>query len=214
MLRGLRERFILTRLYRDEIKIEVSLAAISVLIILLLANIIYLNIVSFRSFTLGKQKSSPALLITPLPTVSVAPATTTSSTTIPIVSNQTQNPPSVKEYFITLGTGTNQTDDWTDVQGAEALVDFGGYQNIKEIRFETSISVPTGNESVSVRLFYKTDQHPVWYSEMTTNGEASSYLVSSPLVYNGGSKLYQVQMKTQLKFTANLTQSRLHIVLN
>ncbi|EKD86751.1 MAG: hypothetical protein ACD_37C00158G0001, partial [uncultured bacterium] len=34
------------------------------------------------------------------------------------------------------------------------------------------------------------------------------------IIYDKGSKTYQVQMKTQLKYTANVTQSRVHIILN
>ena len=113
-----------------------------------------------------------------------------------------------------MGSGSSQAGDWTDVPGLEASVDFGKYKSIKEIRFEASISVPTANEAVWVRLFNKTDQHPVWFSEATMTGGASSYLVSSPITYDKGSKTYQVQMKTQLKYTANLTQSRIHITLN
>jgi len=36
------------------------------------------------------------------------------------------------------------------------------------------------------------------------DGGASSYLVSSPLIYDKGAKTYGVQMKTQLKFAETL----------
>jgi hypothetical protein len=44
-------------------------------------------------------------------------------------------------------------------------------------------------------------------------GGTSAYLISNPIAYDKGSKIYQVQMKTQLQYPANLTQARIHITL-
>jgi len=214
MAKGIRERFILTRLYRDEREIRVGFFIILGLVFVLIANIVFLNLVSFNNLKnvyLGVQSSKKTVFPTAIPTVTEAPTPTIVSPIYKNPVNQTLGP---KEYFIAFGSGANASDDWQDVPGAEAVIDFGNYQNVKEIKFEASVNVPTANEAVSVRLFNKTDQHPVWYSEVTMNGGASSYLVSSPITYDSGSKTYQVQMKTQLKYTANLTQSRLHITLN
>lgn len=217
MARGIRERFIITRLYKDERRVTLLFLIILGLVFILIANIAYLNLVSFnnlKAYYLG-EKPLPNSTPTPAPT----PVLTTEPTPTPILvqteiyrnANQNSGP---KEYFIAFGSGTNSSSDWQDVPGAEAVLDFGNYQNIKEVKFEASITVPTANQAVWVRLFNKTDQHPVWNSEVTMSGGASSYMVSSPIVYDKGSKTYQVQMKTQLKYTANLTQARLHIILN
>ncbi len=116
-----------------------------------------------------------------------------------------------KEYFVPLGTGTNATGDWTDVAGASAYVDTAQYPKIKNVVFEATVSVPTGNQTVYVRLFNATDKHPVWFSDVSMNTTGPLLLTSSPITLDKGNKLYQVQMKTQLKFTANLSQSRIHI---
>jgi len=116
-----------------------------------------------------------------------------------------------KEYFVPLGTGSNETDDWADVSGAVATVDTSQYPRIKQVIFEATVAVPTGNEVAYVRLFNKTDGHPVWFSEMSMNTTGPILLTSQPVSLDKGKKLYQVQMKTQLKFTANLAQSRIHI---
>jgi len=214
MAKGLRERFILTRLYRDERDIKIAFFIILGLVFILIANIAYLNLISFNTLkasSLGEKPAKEAISPTVVPTVIETPTPTAIKPVYQNPVNQTTGP---KEYFIAFGSGVNSSSDWQDVPGAEAVIDFGNYQNIKEIKFEVSVTVPTANQAVSVRLFNKTDQHPVWFSEVTMNGGASSYMVSSPITYDKGSKTYQVQMKTQLKYTANLTQSRLHITLN
>lgn len=116
-----------------------------------------------------------------------------------------------KEYFVPLGTGTNTASDWTDVVGASATVDTAQYPRIKKVVFEATIAVPTGNQVAYVRLFNKTDGHPVWYSEMSMNTTGPTLLTTQAITLDKGSKLYQVQMKTQLQYPASLNQSRIHI---
>ena len=118
---------------------------------------------------------------------------------------------SAKEYYVPLGTGTNVTDDWTDVSGASAYIDTGAYNKIKEARFEATVVTPAGSQRIWVRLFNATDKHPVWYSEVTTDTSGAQLLTSSAIALDKGNKLYQVQMKSQLKGLTNLNQSRVHI---
>jgi hypothetical protein len=150
---------------------------------------------------------APSISSTPTSTPTPFPTATPTQHPVTVIN---ENEPAIKDYFIPFGTGTSQAGDWTDVPGLQANIDFGNYQNIKEVHFEVSVNVPTGNQSVSVRLFNVTDKHPVWYSEVTTN---NNYVSSPAIIYDKGAKLYQVQMKTELQFLANLTQARIHIIL-
>lgn len=213
MIKGIRDRLLQVRLTRDEKEVKIVFLIIGFLVVVLLLNILYLN---FAFLKKEKQdiSSKSSTSVTPTNTgseITVIPTQT--QTAIPTSSQTSQTSSAVKDYFIPLGSGTNQTSDFNDVAGATASVDFGGYQNIKEIRFEASVNVPTANQSVTVRLYNSTDKHPVWNSEVNMNGGASSYLNSEPLIYDIGLKTYQVQMKTQLKYLTNLTQSRIHILL-
>ncbi len=117
-----------------------------------------------------------------------------------------------KEYYVPFGSGSGSSSDWTDVPGLQASIDSSSYGTIKNVVFEASLHIPTGNQTVSVRLYNATDNHPVWNSEVNFNGNTSSVLsVSSSVSLDSGNKLYKVQMKTQLQFQAILDQSRLHI---
>ncbi|MBI5122836.1 hypothetical protein HZA75_03170 [Candidatus Roizmanbacteria bacterium] len=121
----------------------------------------------------------------------------------------------VKEFYIPFGSGSTSSTDWQNVSGLQAYVDTGNYNSIKTVTFEASVHVPTGNETVNIRLFNVTDGHPVWYSDVFFNGGTNSQLlISQPITLDPGNKLYQVQMKAQLTFPAILDQARLHILTN
>lgn len=215
MLRSIGDRLLQIRLQRDEKTIRIVLLIFGITILLLFLNTLYLT------YNLGKNKSQQKEIIEQTtvienPTSTPQAQTPSSETNAPAqvtIQKQQVNTTLVKEYFIPLGTGTNQSNDWENIAGTETSTDFGQYTNIKEIRFEASVSVPTSSQLVWVRLWNKTDKHPVWYSEVATKGETSAYLVSQPIIYDIGQKTYQVQIKTQLKGLTNLTQSRIHITL-
>jgi hypothetical protein len=200
-----------TRLVHDERSTKTRFLVITIVLVLILANLFYLNFNSIpnnRQEDLATEDSTSTTTITPL-----NEASTTTITTQPSVPTTTAPATSaVRDYFIPLGSGTGQGTEWKDVPGAQATVDFSQYSPIKEIRLEASVNVPTGNESVSVRLYNVTDKHPVWYSEITSSGNSNSYLTSSPIIFDLGQKLYQVQIKTELNYPANLTQSRIHVI--
>lgn len=223
MLDKFRDHLVEAQLLKDEKFTRLGFLIVGIVILLLLADIIYLNsiIFSFRP-TLRNAPVSSSLDLPATPTIifpTLSPVYD-SPTPVPNLSvtaaeqkQEVQNVGGVKEYFIPLGSGTSYAGDWEDVTGVQANVDFSQYPNIKEVRFEASLSVPTANQSVSVRLFNQTDKHPVWFSEVSMNNNASAYLTSSPLAYDTGIKVYKVQMKTQLQSAANLVQSRIHITL-
>ncbi len=146
--------------------------------------------------------NKPAVL-TPTPTPAV-------SNNLPSLQNT--NSSQTKEYYVPFGSGSGSSSDWTDVPGLQASIDSNSYGTIKNVVFEASLHIPTGNQTASVRLYNATDNHPVWNSEVDFNGNTVSTLKTSQLVnLDIGNKLYKVQMKTQLQFQAILDQSRLHI---
>ncbi|HLD01734.1 MAG TPA: hypothetical protein VJC10_02550 [Patescibacteria group bacterium] len=118
---------------------------------------------------------------------------------------------SAKEFFVSLGSGSTSSTDWTDITGVLATIDSSSYGKIKQAFFEPTIQNPNGNQKVWARLYNVTDKHPVWFSEVYSEGSATNLLTSPAITLTSGSKVYQVQMKTQLGATSNLTQSRIRI---
>jgi hypothetical protein len=133
---------------------------------------------------------------------------------ISLINQSSSSGASAHEYFVPLGTGSNQTDDWVDVEGAQGYIDSSQYKKIKKVTFEATLEVPQGAQTSYVRLFNATDKHPVWFSEMSMNESGPKLLISEPITLDPGSKLYKVQMKSQLKIQTNLLQSRIHIITN
>lgn len=118
----------------------------------------------------------------------------------------------VKEFYVPFGSGSGVATDWMDIPGMTVSVDTKNYARIKTVTFEVSISIPTGNETAYVRLFNATDQHPVWFSDVSLEGGTPQLVASQPITLDVGNKTYQVQIKTSLGYTANLDQARLKII--
>lgn len=199
------------RLSQEEKKTKRIFLITAVVFLFLLGNLFYLNykiIKAKPNITETNSTSNIGISPTPTPSPESSPSPTLTNSTQTVI-----NESGLKEYFISLGSGISSAIDWEDVGGLQTSLDLSTYGNIKEVRFEASVQVPTANQAVSVRLFNKTDKHPVWNSEVAMNSGAADYLVSSPIIFDNGKKTYQVQMKTQLGTAANLGQSRLHIVL-
>ena len=141
------------------------------------------------------------VVITPLPQPTSAPASQANNSTSQI-----------KEYYVPFGSGSGDSSDWQNVPGLQASVDSSAYGSIKSVVFEASLHIPTGNETASVRLYDATQNHPVWNSQIDFNGNTNSVFLASPNIsLDSGNNIYDVQIKTQLQYTAILDQSRLHI---
>jgi hypothetical protein len=128
----------------------------------------------------------------------------------PVVQSQPSTS-SVKEFFITLGSGSSTTLEWTDIPGAQGYIDSSAYGRTKTVTFEVSLYTPTGNQTAYARLYNITDKHPVWNSDVSIEGGTPQLKISNPITLDSGSKLYQVQMKTQLESRTNLENARVHI---
>lgn len=213
MITEYREHFLRREIKDDERRATIIFAIEGICILTLFFYVLYLNkqLLQTKS-AYEKKQETPALATTytsPTPEPSpVFQPVAVSTTPTPLVTKQ-----SPKEYFIPLGTGVSTASDWTAVPGASAKVNFASYIDIKAVYFEAATFVPTGNQSVSVRLYNVTDKHPVWNSELTIDANTVDIQTSEPLITDTGGKVYQVQMKTQLQASANLTNSRIHIIL-
>jgi hypothetical protein len=134
-----------------------------------------------------------------------------SPTVIQKTTTTRQTSSSVKEYFIPFGSGSTQNNQWEDIPGVEAYIDTKSYAQIQTVYFEVSMGIPTKNGVVSARLYNVTDQHPVWFSEVSTDSDTSK-LVTTQIKLDPGNKQYRVQMKTTLSYTSVLDFARVKII--
>jgi hypothetical protein len=137
---------------------------------------------------------------------------TESSIVNPQISTVTYQSSSLKEYYIPIGSGSEKSTTWKDVPGLSIYIDTSKYNKIQNAIFEASVTIPLGNQDVSLRLYNSTDDHPVWFSDLFFPTDTKNYLQISQNIYlDSGNKLYKVQMKTQLGATANVEQARVKI---
>lgn len=118
------------------------------------------------------------------------------------------------DVYIPLGTGTSSSTSFAFVPGTQAYINSSQYSNASQITFEASVSVPNANQDVYLQLFDVTAGHIVWNSGLLSHsGSTGNLMVSSPIKLDPGNNLYQVQMKTQVGATTNVTQSQIHVRL-
>lgn len=161
----------------------------------------------------SELQSYPLLVVTNVPTPTLTVTLPSLPAFKPTATVVTPVPNEAREFFISFGSGSSLAGDWEDVLGAEAYIDKSKYGLLKEVIFEASLIIPTGNERAFVRLYNVSDRHPVWNSEIFLEGGEAKLLLSSPINLDDGKKLYRVQMKTSLKYPANLIQARLKITI-
>lgn len=125
---------------------------------------------------------------------------------------KTSTSSNIKEFFVPLGTGSSSEPQWSDVAGVQSYIDSNAYGKLKSVTFEASLHTPTNNQEAEARLYNITDSHPVWNSEVKVSGGTPQLKISSPITLDKGSKLYQVQMRTQLQSRTNLENARVHII--
>lgn len=123
----------------------------------------------------------------------------------------TSDTSAIRESYIPIGAGSAASSEWIDVGGASVWITSTLQGTVKKATFEASLVVPQGNQTASVRLYNASDKHLVWYSEMNLPGSGPALLISSPVRLDSGTKLYQVQVKSQLGGTATVLQARLHL---
>ncbi len=170
-----------------------------------------LNVVSLEPAKNSSSFTCPQSCINQIYQSTTSAKQVQASPTTPPASSSQPVSSSVREFYVSFGAGSNSSDDWQDVGGVAANVDTTSYGSIKQVIFEATIHIPTGNQTAFVRLYNVTDAHPVWGSELSLEGSGPKLLASNGITLDTGKKLYQVQMKTQLKYPAVLDQSRLHI---
>lgn len=203
---------------------------LSLLAVFILANLAFLNYLAF-----SKSRSFEDIMtVAPTPTQKVSikqdvPCTqdcvndiyaaiaTLSAQEQQTAANTAANTASsTTEFFVPFGSGSVPGGNtWQDVPGLQTYVDTTQYDSIKQVVFEVSVYIPTGNQTASVQVYNVTAQHPVWNSVVNFPGGANpQFLISSPVTLDPGNNLYKIQMQTQLQYPANITQARFHITTN
>jgi uncharacterized protein YxeA len=127
-----------------------------------------------------------------------------------VVQNNTSQ---VKEYYLPLGVGSTNATVWTDIPGAEVYISPNNYGKIKEMYFESTIRIPTGNGRAYARLLNVTDNVGLIESEVYRDGLLTGIISSGKVPVPTTTKLYRVQMKSSMGTEIILDSARIKLFI-
>ncbi|MFZ2153587.1 MAG: hypothetical protein WAV41_06080 [Microgenomates group bacterium] len=116
-------------------------------------------------------------------------------------------------YVPIPGAGITTSNTWANLSGTDFYFDTADYLGLKEIYFEVNAHLFNGNGTAFIRLYDVT--HSVWItgSEITTNNQSDTALVSSKVLFASGRNLIRVQAKSLTADTTVFTSGRLKIIV-
>ncbi len=120
-------------------------------------------------------------------------------------------PVGAKEYYIPLGSGKTQNDQWEEIPSAEVYIDSTKYPGTKTVTFESYLRVPSGVGWVYAKLYNATDKHDVWTSEVKSESSVSTRREAT-IQLDSGNKLYRVLMKSTIRAEALIDNARIKII--
>ena len=123
---------------------------------------------------------------------------------------KTTAPSTPQEYYVYLGTGATTNRDWTDLPSALAKIDTQKYGQIKEVRFESALSIIGGE--AHARLVNKANHALIGGSEISHNNNVATLVTSSAINLIPGNVEYMVQLKSSSGEMANLASARIKII--
>lgn len=172
-------------------------------------------IAKFSEFTVKQGQdiaTSSSLVQVQKPTPTITPTLT--STPTPSPTNAPTSTPGLREYYIPLGQGNGSYTDWTVIPGMGAKISLSNYGKIEKVYFEATVRIPTGNQTVYVRLYNSSNQQNIVNSDLTLSSGTPTLLTSKEisLTDTKDENLYQVQLKTQLGSATYIDQARLRIL--
>jgi len=163
-------------------------------------------------------KSSPTPI--PEPDASATPTPTPAPTAVPTQTTTTQTVvrqtvvQTPQQIFIPIGDGSTTSSSYANLPGVQVTLDSSKYSNIASIYFEANLSVTGGNGMAYAQLYNSTQNHPVWFSQISTNSPTGSLQTSQQINLDPGVNTYVIQAYTTLtQYPANVSTARIQINL-
>lgn len=192
------------------------------LIVLYVSNLAVLNYFTFRPKSLPKITNTTTTNYTDICGADCQKYIDTKIANIPTPLPQTKTItyiPSVKKTkirttsYLPISTGGQTlSNNWEILPATSFYFDIHDYPGLVEIYFETNIRLFNGNGTAFVRLFDETHGVGVQGSEVSTNQQKGTAVVSGKVSFYQGKNLISVQAKSLTADTAIFTSGRLRIV--
>lgn len=115
-------------------------------------------------------------------------------------------------YLPVPGNGSTGSNNWSDISGTDFYFDTADYPGLVSIYFETNIKLFNGNGTAFVRLYDVTHGVGVQGSEVKTNYQQDTAVVSGQVSFYQGKNFIRVQAKSLTADTAIFSSGRLKII--
>lgn len=131
-------------------------------------------------------------------------------------SNQSKSTSKTKvrtvQYVTIPGSGSSSSNSWVSLSGTDFYFDPADYSGLVEVYFEANMKLFNGNGMAYVRLFDATHGIGVQGSEVSTNSQIETVVVSGRVTFWAGRNLIRVQAKSLTADTAIYSYGRLRVV--
>lgn len=115
-------------------------------------------------------------------------------------------------YIPLVSEGTTVNTTWTDIVPSEFWFDLTDYPAAKEVRFICYLQALHGSAKVYARLYDKTNERAVDYSQVETQSDSYVRLESSGITIWRGNNKYTVQLKSENGTQVLLKEAKLKII--
>jgi hypothetical protein len=167
-------------------------------------------VVDVNKNTASSPTPIPGASPIPTPAPTAAPAQATSTQTV-VQQTVVQTP---QQIFIPIGSGSTTSNSYANLSGVQVTIDSSKYSSIASIYFEANLSVTGGNGMTYAQLYDSTQNHPVWFSQISSNSPSGALITSPSINLDPGVNTYVVQAYTTLnQYPANVSTARIQINL-
>ncbi|MBP9817123.1 hypothetical protein KBC75_00015 [Candidatus Shapirobacteria bacterium] len=115
-------------------------------------------------------------------------------------------------YLPIPSTGSTGNNNWSDLPGTDFYFDKADYPGLVSIYFETNIKLFNGNGTAFIRLYDVTHGVGIQGSDVQTNNQPDTAVVSGQVSFYQGKNLIRVQAKSLTADTAIFSSGRLKII--
>lgn len=141
---------------------------------------------------------------TPSPTVTIKTVGKPAPRTLPQTKTTT--------YMPIPGSGSILSYDWANLSGTEFYFNPADFPGLIGVRFEANMRLFNGNGSAFLRLFDITNGIEIWNSQLQTDNQDSTVVVSDSIQFRSGNNLIVVQAKSLTADTTVFNSGRLKII--
>lgn len=185
------------------------------LVIILIIDLVIMHsllaYLTYRSFVTSAPVAVVIPSVTPQPTLQIITPFPSPTISLPAPTKIQIKPTKRVTYVSIPASGSTLANVWTDLPGTEFYFDSADFPNLTEVNFEANIKLFNGNGLAFVRIYDIAHGIGVPGSEIQSNSQAGTAVVSGRITFWTGKNMFRVQAKSLTADTTIFNGGRLKI---